>query len=521
MAQKKRYLKITLQGEIIEDRPYLSFFGHRDQLSLPVLLKLIEAARLHKRVQALMLVLKNVSIGWGEIQEVHQELQRFHEAGKRSLAYLEMADNKNYYLACGAQQIYVPPSATVDLIGLRAEIFFFKNLLEYLGVEPQLFSLGKYKSAGEIFTRENMSEANRSMLDSVLTDLQKQLVQKIAARSDVTPQQVQEWIDRGPYTARQAVDQGLIDGIRYQDEVEDLLKGPGTGLRRLSSGKLRVKEGLLKRLFTFYRPQIAYLVAEGVLTAGASPRRGSGRPTLDSESLTQFLRSIRKRKRVKAVVIRINSPGGSALASDLLWREIRLTDQKKPVVISFGDVAASGGYYLATAARIILGMPATLTGSIGVIHGKFNLGKLLTKLGVTVDGLDKGKRAGYLSPARAFTKEEAEVVQGQMREFYEELFLKKVAESRNKSPEDIRKLAEGRVWTGAQALENGLLDQMGGLVQAVERAQREAGLPKKKKVRLVRYFRRRTLRDLFPSPMPGGLLGNHVLALMPDHFDIH
>ncbi len=521
MAEKNRYLKITLKGEIIEGRPHPSFFGHRQQFSLPVLLKLIGAARRHKRVQGLMLVLKNVSVGWGKIQEIHQELQRFHEAGKRSLAYLEMADNQSYYLACGTQQVYVPPSATVDLVGLRAEMFFFKNLLEYLGVAPQLFGLGKYKSAGEIFTRENMSEPHRSMLDSILTDLQKQLVDKIAARSEVTPQQVQEWIDQGPYTARQAEKRGLIDGIRYQDEVEDLLEGPQAGLRRLSPGRLRVKEGWFKRWVTFYRPQIAYLVAEGVLTTGESPRRGGRRPALDSESLTQFLRTARKRKRVKAVVIRINSPGGSALASDLLWREIRLTDQKKPVIVSFGDVAASGGYYLATAARGILGMPATLTGSIGVIAGKFNLAQLLPKLGITVDSLEKGKRAGYLSPARPFSKGEAEAIQEQMREFYEELFLKKVAESRKKSQEDIRKLAEGRVWTGAQALENGLLDQVGGLVQAVERAQEEAGLPKRKKVRLVHYFRRRTFRDMLSLPLPGGLLDHHVLALMADDFHIH
>ena len=225
-----------------------------------------------------MLVLKNVSVGWGAIQEIHQEIQRFHEAGKRSLAYLEMASNKNFYLACGAQQVYVPPSATVDLVGLRAEMFFFKNLLEYLGVEPQLFGLGKYKSAGEMFTRERMSEPFRSNMDSGLTDLQKQLVDKIATRSDVTPQQVQEWIDQGPYTARQAAERGLVDGILYQDEVEELLKGPEGGLRRLSPGKLRVKEGLLKKWLAFYRPQIAYLVAEGVLTEGEAPRRGAGDP---------------------------------------------------------------------------------------------------------------------------------------------------------------------------------------------------------------------------------------------------
>jgi len=521
MASKKRYVKIMLRGEIIEDHPQFSFFGHKHQLSLPLLLKLIQAARRHKSVEALLLLLKNVSIGWAGIQEVHQELERFHAAGKRSLAYLETADNRSYFLACGAQQVYLPPSATLDLVGLRAEQFFFKNLLDYLGVEPQLFSLGKYKSAAEIFTRESMSKAHRSMLDSILTDLQGQLAEKVATRSGLTPQQVQQWIDQGPFTARQAAEKGLIDGSRYEDEVEELLKGPDAALRELPHAKLQVREGLFKRWFTFYRPQIAYLVAEGVLTTAAPQPRGGRPPTLDLESLIQFLRDARKRKRVKAVVIRVNSPGGSAMASDLIRREIRLTDQKKPVIVSFGDVAASGGYYLATAARGILGMPATLTGSIGVISGKFNVQKLLNKLGVKVDGLDKGKRAGYLSPLRSFSEEEAQVIQDQMREFYEELFLKKVAESRKKSVEAVRKLAEGRVWTGAQAVENGLLDQIGGLVQAVEMAQREAGLPKERKVRLVSYLRRRSLRDLFPFPLPGGLLDNQVLALMADDLDIH
>ncbi|MDA2937192.1 signal peptide peptidase SppA [Acidobacteria bacterium AH-259-A15] len=520
MARKQHYVKITLQGEIVEDRPELPFFAYRQQIGFPWLLKLIETARLHKSVQAVLLVLKNVAIGWGEIQEIHQELDRFHAAGKRTLAYLEHADNKSYYLASGAQQVYVPPSATLDLVGLRAEVFFLKNLLEYLGVEPQLFSLGEYKSAAEIFTRENMSEPNRSMLDSILTDLQQQLATKVAARRSVGIQQVQAWIDRGPYTARQALENGLIDGIRYQDELEDLLHQQPPKLSELPASRLRVREGFLKRLFTIYRPQIAYVVAEGILTTGESRRRGGKRPIVGSETLIRFLRDARKRKRVKAVVIRVNSPGGSALASDLIQREIRITDQKKPVIVSFGDVAASGGYYLATAARCILGMPATLTGSIGVIHGKFNLHGLLSKVGVTVDWLDKGKRAGYLSATRAFSEEEAEIVQDQMREFYEELFLKKVAESRKKPLAEIRKVAEGRVWTGSQALSNKLLDQFGGVVEALEMAQTEAGLPKEKKVRMVRYLKRRTLRDLFPLPLSAALLDNHVLALMADEFDI-
>ena len=519
-ARHQRYVKITLTGEVVEEQRSFPLLSSQRQLGLPLLLEFIGAARRHKAVGGLLLIIKDVTIGWGEIQEFHHELERFHEAGKRSLAYLEVADNRSYYLASGAQRLYLPPSATLDLVGLRAEMFFFKHLLEYLGVEPQFFSLGEYKSAAETFTRDNMSEAHRSMMDSILADLQRQLVEKVALRRGVSRDQVQEWIDQGPYTARRAAELGLVDGLAYEDQVEALLKESSPALKQLPRSRLKVREGFFKRLLTFHRPQIAYLVAEGILASGA-PRRGLGRrPVLDSETMIGFLRDARKRKRVKAVVLRINSPGGSALASDLIWRELRLTDEKKPVIVSFGDVAASGGYYLATAGRQILGMPGTLTGSIGVIQGKFNFRQLLASLGITVDGLEKGKRAGYASLTRSFSEQEARLIQEQLREFYEELFLKKVADSRGQPVEKIRELAEGRVWTGAQALDRGLIDQKGGLVQAVEAAHQAAGLHKDKKVRVVRYVKRRSLRDLLHPPWQASLAGNSILALMVDEFDI-
>ena len=474
-SRHKRYVKITLSGEVVEEPLPFPFLSPHRQLGLPLLLEIIDAARRHKAVDAMLLVIKNVSIGWGKIQELHHELERFHEAGKRSLAYLEVADNRSYYLASGTQRLYIPPSATLDLVGLRAEMFFLKNLLGYLGVEPQFFSLGEYKSAAETFTRENMSEAHRSMMDSILTDLQRQLMEKVALRRGVSQDQVQEWIDQGPFTARRAADLGLVDGLCYEDQVEGILKESKPALKLLPNSKLKLREGFFKKLITFRRPQIAYLVAEGILASGAA-RHGVGRrPLLDSETLIESLRTARKRKRVKAVVLRVNTPGGSALASDLIWRELRLTDEEKPVIVSFGDLAASGGYYIATAGRQILGMPGTLTGSIGVIQGKFNVRRLLDKLGITVGWLDKGERAGYSSPTRPFSEQEGRLIQEQLREFYEELFLKKVADSRQRPVEEIRELAEGRVWTGAQALGNGLLDRQGGLVQALESAQGKEG----------------------------------------------
>lgn len=518
MRRRPGYIKIVLRGQVIEDRPELPFFAYGKQVHFASLLRLLESARLNRRVRAVFLVLKHVDIGWGKIQEIHQELDRLHAAGKRSIACLEEADNKTYYLACGAQTIYIAPAVTLDLVGLRIEILFFKNLLHTLGIEPQLFSLGEYKSAAEIFTREGMSEASRSMLESILSDLQSQLVKKISDRRSVESSTVQEWIDSGPHSARRAVEHGLVDGIRYQDEVDTLLR-QDAGLAELPVSALPVKEGLFKRLLTLYRPQIAYLVAEGMLSQGESRRRGGRQAVAGAETLIGFLKHARQRKKVKAVVLRINSPGGSALASDLVWREIQLTNQVKPVIISFGDTAASGGYYIATAGRRILTMPATLTGSIGVIHGKFVLSRLFSQLGVSVDQLEKGKHAGYTSATRPFSPEEADVLQAQMREFYEELFLKKVAENRKKPLEAVRELAEGRVWTGGQAIANGLADQTGGVLDALELAREEAGLPPEKKTRLVHYTRRRTLRDLIPAPVPG-VSAHELLALLPHLFRI-
>ena len=520
MHKKKFYAKLILKEEISEGRPDFSFFRQKEQTDLGGIVRMIEAARKEKRVQALVLVLKRLAIDWAQIEELHSELDRFHQAGKRTLAYVENADNKSYYLACGTQQVYLPPSGHLELVGLRAEIFFFKNLLDYLGIEPELFSLGEYKSAAEIFTREGMSEASRQMTDSILSDLQNRLKEKVAAARSVEASQVQEWIDHGPYTAHQALEKGLIDGLHYEDELEELLKNGNSGLTELPASKLRDGEGLLSRIFTSYRPQIAYIVAEGVITSGES-RRGRGRhPLLGSDTLVSFLRHVRKRKKIKAVVLRINSPGGSALASDLIWREIRLTDKQKPVIVSFGNLAASGGYYMATAARKIITLPSTLTGSIGVIGGKFNLRKLLLKLGIGVDSLEKGEHSGYLSPARPFSKEEAEVVQTQIRAFYEELFLKKVAQGRNKSIDEVRKVAQGRVWTGTQAVELGLLDQVGGVSEAVEMARQEARIVKGKRVRIVYYLKRRRLRDLFSLPALETLSLERILALMPEEWTI-
>jgi protease IV len=513
MRKHNYYIKLTLRNDVVEDPSEMPFFGSRQKQDFYWLRKIIELAGRKPQIRSLVLVIKQVSIGWAQIEELLGDLNRFHSAGKTSIAFLEHADNRSYYLASGVQRVYLPPPASLDLVGLRAEILFLKNLLDSVGIEPEIFNIGQYKSAAEMLTREEMSDASRRMTESILDDLQGRLKERVAERRGVSPEQVQTWIDEGPYTARRALEMGLIDGICYEDEIEELLKADYPSPVQLSPSKVHPREGLIKRLLTFYRPQIAYLVAEGVLMPGES-RRGRGhKPVLGAETLTAFLRDARKRKRVKAVVLRVNSPGGSALASDLLWREIKLAGEKKPLIVSFGDVAGSGGYYIATAGRSIFAMPSTLTGSIGVIGGKVNVRRLLARLGITVDSLDRGEHAGYSSMTRPFSEEESEAVQRQMREFYEELFLKKVAAGRRRSLEEIRGVAEGRVWTGAQALSNGLADTLGGICEAIEQARQEAGLTEK--ARVVRYARRRSLRDLVGLPLLEALASTRIWALMP------
>jgi protease-4 len=515
MARKCQFLKLVLTGNITDRPASFQPFARKEQFSLQQLLQLLQAVRDDPKTQAVLVVVKNLSIGWAQIEEIHRTLKRFRDREKQVVALLEQATNKTYYLATAADRIYLPPSATLELVGLRSETLYFKNLLSYLGVEPELFSLGAYKSAAEIFQREKMSEAAREMTDTILADLQGRLVEEVAENRGVATKLVENWIDNGPYTARRSLSAGMVDGVVYEDEMNQILESSFPGIRETHSLRRRLREGFFKRLITFYRPQIAVMVAEGVISLGESRRTRGRWPILGAETLISFLRDARRRRRVRAVVLRINSPGGSTIASDLIWREIRLTDQSKPVIATFGDVAASGGYYLATAAREVFANPSTLTGSIGVIGGKFNIEHLLSKIGITTDSVEKGSHSGYASATRPFSLTEAKSIQGQMSEFYEDLFLPKVAASRGRSIGEIRSLAEGRVWTGAQALIHGLVDTKGGLEEALETTKALTGLEEKRS-RLLTYVQRRSILDLLPLQLGQSLPEDRVLALMPE-----
>ncbi len=518
MARKRYYVKIVLENEIREAPPSFGWLGRRQQVSLRELLRRLEALADHRRIDALLLVVRSLAAGWAQVEEIRSALQKIRRTGKRCIVCLESADNRSIYLATAAREIYLLPAATFELIGLRVESFFLKDLLDELGIQAELFPVGDYKSAGEMFTRSGMSEASREMMRAILGDIQGRVVRAVSERSGLTEAEVEELLDRGPLTAPEAVDRGLVSGLAYEsDLVQQLAEPPnGQGLARFPAGKLVRKEGFVRRRVLHpRRPEIAYLVADGMIVEGSS-RRGRGRwPLLDSRSLIEQIEAVRRRRRVKAVVLRVRSPGGSGTASDLIWHELQRLNQAKPVVISFGDVAASGGYYLATAGSYIFAGPSTLTGSIGVLGGKFSAAGLLEHLKVRTEAVELGTRAGYASPTRPFTAEEAERTRVHLEDFYERLFLPKVAESRRTEIERIRKVAGGRVWTGAQAREVGLIDALGGLTEALEEARRRAGLVSGR-FRIVTVTPRRSLLDLVRTLLPGASARERLIALGPE-----
>ncbi|MFZ0427609.1 MAG: signal peptide peptidase SppA [Acidobacteriota bacterium] len=514
MKGKRYYVKIVLADDLREAPASFAWFDRKRDLSLRDLLRALDRLAAHPQVQTLLLLIRPLSAGWAQIEEIRSALAAVRKAGKRCIACLESADNRTIYLSSAADEVYLLPAATFELIGLRTEHFYLKQVFDELGIQAELFPVGTYKSAGEMFTRTGMSDASRTMMEAILADIQSRLIAAVAERTGLEAARVRELLDSGPLTARQATELGLVDGLAYESEVEDRLKEKPSSLTPLPAQKLIPKEGFLRRRLRPRRPEIAYLVADGMIIHGKS-RRALGRaPMLGSRSLIEQIQAVHRRTRVKAVVLRVRSPGGSGLASDLIWHELKRLDHDKPLIISFGDVAASGGYYLATAGRYIFADPSTLTGSIGVLGGKFSARSLLERLGVHVDGVELGARAGYVSVTRPFTPPEAENMRAHLEDFYERLFLPKVAESRRTDIDQIRKLAEGRVWTGAQAREVGLVDALGGIREALEEARRQAGL-RAGRFRVVTVTSRRSLGDLMRLALPLGSVRERVFALWP------
>ncbi len=477
----------------------------------------LRKAAVDDRIAGVLMRIEPMGCSLGKTQELRDAVTRFRDTSdKPIMAFLEAGGNKEYYLASSCSEIYMAPEGMLFFIGLRFGVTFFKGTLEKLGVEAQFARVGQYKSAVEPFTRDDMSESFREMLDSLADDLFDTMVVDIAADRGMTPQQLRSIVDDPPMTARTAVEAGLVDELVYRDELEDRLK------------QADEEEWSLVSMDTYARvppsslglgdgPEIAVIYCEGTIMTGESaPPYYGGDQTMGSSTITAVLREARRDENIEAVIMRVDSPGGSGLASDLIWREVQLTSAEKPVVVSMSDYAASGGYYISMGADAIVAQPGTLTGSIGVYSGKFSVGGLYEKVGLSVETVERGEFAGLMSPSEAFSDAERAKLEGMVEEFYN-AFIEKAGEGRDVQAEEIDRVARGRVWTGRQALEVGLVDELGGFRTALSRAKELAGIEADQEVSLVILPEQRTILQelLDPDDSPSTRLASPADALLP------
>ncbi|MBI2193828.1 MAG: signal peptide peptidase SppA [Planctomycetes bacterium] len=493
-ASRKRVLDISIRGTISEKQAMSAFFFQPgEQADLLGLYRLFQRARRDDSIQSVLLRLGPVDAGWGKCEELRAILADFRGSGKKVTVWLPLATNREYFIASAADEILMPPAGLLLTLGLRAEVTFFKGLLDKVGVEAEIVHIGEYKAAGEPYTRNEMSPQFRETLEAMLDDVMASYVEGVSQSRGMTPEQFRQALDQGPYHAAEAQKQKLIDRILYLDEYitqvretdkmefvsQSLYEGAGANRPDFSSpfGLLNFLTQMLSppSLIKSGNPKLALIYAVGPILMEESPGPFGGEEIVTANPLIKAFKEAREDTTVKAVVFRVDSPGGDVITSDLIWRAVDQTNQVKPVIISMSDVAASGGYYIAMPARAIVAYPTTITGSIGVLGGKFNLQKLFGLIGVNVDVVERGAGSGLFSMQHRLTEEETARMQRLLRQTYD-LFLEKAAKGRNRKVDELAKAAEGRAWTARRALQLGLVDELGGLAAAIRLAKQHAGL---------------------------------------------
>lgn len=474
-------LVMDLEGRVLvertnEDDPSfssLSLFGGVPTVGLSNLKRAIETAKENDDVKGIYLKAGTFSAGQANMKELRDELIAFKNAGKFILSYGEYYSENGYYLSSAADEVYLNPAGLMEYNGFASEIIFFSGLFKKLEIKPEVFRVGDFKSAVEPFLLEEMSEENRLQTESFLNDLNQLAINEVAISRGLEPKRVME-INSKMLIRRvnDAIELNMIDGLYYEDQVLDVIRQK---LEIEEDGKIptinitKMNKAAKSKNRTS-KNRIAVIVAEGEIVSGEMEGM------IGSEEFAKEISKARKNKDIKAIVLRINSPGGSALASEVMWREIDKARKEKPVIASMGDVAASGGYYLAAAADTIVAQPNTITGSIGIFALWFNAeGLLKNKLGITTDVAKTGEFSDFLSPTRQLSETERSIFQGFVEDGYD-LFLDRVATGRDRSKEEIMSVASGRVWSGNQALENGLVDVLGNLENAIEIAAEKAGV---------------------------------------------
>jgi protease-4 len=453
---------------------------------------MLRHAKTDPRIKSVILKPSGAGSLWGKVQEVRDAVADFRRSGKPIVAYLEYGGEQEFYLATACDKVFLMPSATLDLTGVASYELFMRGMLDKIGAYPDGMHIGEYKTALNEFTERTYTPAHREMAVSLNGDLYDQLVRGIAEGRHKDETEVKRLIDHGPFLSEDALKAGLIDDVAYEDEIDDKVKLGAAKPNYVDMNDYRQTS----TPFGHGAQKIAVIYATGLIASGKSTYDTTGSQVTGSDTIVEYLRRARADEATKAIVLRIDSPGGSAIASDVIWREVQLTKQQKPLVASMSDVAASGGYYIAMPAHVIVAEPSTLTGSIGVVLTKFVIDGTLKKLGLNIEGVSQGKYADLYSPVRPFSADEKQRVFENMQATYN-TFVEKAAQGRNTTPEKIDAVGQGRVWTGAQAKRIGLVDELGGLDRAVSIAKQRAKIAQDQDVELVIYPAKKSFYDIF------------------------
>lgn len=494
-------LVLNLSGPIPEKAPPelpLPFFEDQNPITLPDVWQTLRKAAADPRIRAVVFEPSGVSGGWAKLDEIHADLLQFRKSGKPLYAYLRAPGFREYYLATAADRIYMAPEDSLDLKGLRLETMYVKDTLDKLGLKMDVIHAGKYKDAGDMFTRTSMSPETREVLSQVLDQFYGDLVATIASGRRMRPDAVRGWIDQGPLSGDQAMAGGFVDRLSFPSEMKtDLEKRLGQSelttvpfqiYSRVPASSVAGVEG---------PNRIALIAAEGMIVRG-SGRDGFSDGLLTSGAFDRVLRDVGDDPSFKGVVLRVDSPGGDGVASDEMLHAARLLSKKKPLVISMSDYAASGGYYISMTGDPIVAYPNTITGSIGVVYSRLSARGLYGKLGIQKDFIQRGRFAGLDSDYSSLTPDEQDKVSSEITRFYH-AFIQRVASGRKRAPEQIEPLAQGRVWLGSQAKQNGLVNELGGLDRAIEIVKQRAGMRAEAKITLVVYPARKSILTMLFS----------------------
>lgn len=506
--------------EVVPD-DVLQLVNRDESRTLRGYIEALRKAKVDKRVAAVLLAPRAVdSPFWAKVQEIRSAIIDFKTSGKPVYAFLEYGGDREYYLATAADKIYLVPSASLDLVGVATYEVFLRGTFDWIGTFPDFLHIGDYKTAVNVFTEKTYTPAHKEMSASLNRDQFDQLVRAIADGRHKSEDEVREMIDQGPLLPEDALRFGLVDDLAYEDELDDLVEGVG------GPGKLQLLESqdygdvTWQSLGVRPRSKIAVLNAVGAITSGRSGYDPVNGAVMGSDSIVEYIREIRADSSIRAIVLRVDSPGGGSTASDIIWRELMITksgERARPIVVSMSDLAASGGYYISMAGDVIVAQPGTLTGSIGIFTGKFVTGGTFAKLGANIEATSDGKHAEINSPDRRFTNEERQKITESMQAFYDQ-FVEKVAEARKTTPEKIDQVAQGRVWTGQQAKQVGLVDQLGGLQDAIDVAKQRARIPADEEVEVVTYPPKRSiyelLSELSESPASTRSAGEALFSLL-------